>query len=70
MLMDAILKLHEKIMDAPLGERRRAELEGERHAALEAGAPTDAPYEKPNAVAIRHRREAEELVLGPTRRLG
>jgi NADH-quinone oxidoreductase subunit B len=75
MLMDAILKLHEKIMDAPLGERRRAELEGERHAALEAGAPTDAPYEKPNAVAIRHRREAEEAVvqdlsLGPTRRLG
>ena len=68
MLMDAILKLHEKIKDAPLGERRRQEIEGERQAALEAGAPTDAPYEKPAEVAVRRRREAEELVLGPTRR--
>jgi NADH-quinone oxidoreductase subunit B len=68
MLMDAILKLHEKIREAPLGERRREELEGERHAALEAGRPVETPFEKPAAVAVRHRREAEELVLGPTRR--
>jgi NADH-quinone oxidoreductase subunit B len=68
MLMDAILKLHEKINDAPLGERRRQEVESERHAALEAGTHVHAPYEKPAAVAVRHRREAEELVLGPTRR--
>ena len=73
MLMDAILKLHEKINEAPLGERRRQEIEGERHAALEAGEPTRSPYEKPADVAVRRRREAEEhvlqdLSLGPTRR--
>jgi NADH-quinone oxidoreductase subunit B len=68
MLMDAILKLHEKINDAPLGERRRQEIESERHAALEAGTPVHSPFEKPAAVAVRRRQEAEELVLGPTRR--
>src|ERR1700710_795951 len=68
MLMDAILKLHEKINDAPLGERRRQEVESERHEALEAGRPPHAPYEKPAAVAVRRRQEAEGLVLGPTRR--
>jgi NADH-quinone oxidoreductase subunit B len=67
MLMDAILKLHEKINEAPLGERRRQELESERAAELEAGDQTRAPYEKPAAVAVRRRQEAEELVLGPTR---
>ena len=68
MLMDAILKLHEKINEAPLGERRRQEIESERHNALEAGLPLHTPYEKPAAVAVRRRQEAEELVLGPTRR--
>jgi NADH-quinone oxidoreductase subunit B len=68
MLMDAILKLHEKIREAPLGERRREELEGERHASLEAGEEVRTPFEKPAAVAVRRRREAEDLVLGPTRR--
>ncbi len=68
MLMDAILKLHEKINEAPLGERRRREIESERHNALEAGHPLHTPYEKPAAVAVRRRQEAEELVLGPTRR--
>ena len=68
MLMDAILKLHEKINEAPLGERRRSEIESERHNALEAGHPLHTPYEKPAAVAVRRRQEAEELVLGPTRR--
>jgi NADH-quinone oxidoreductase subunit B len=73
MLMDAILKLHEKINEAPLGERRRQEIESERHAALEAGAPRTAPFEKPAEVAVRQREEAErhvlqDLSLGPTRR--
>jgi NADH-quinone oxidoreductase subunit B len=76
MLMDAILKLHDKISESPLGERRREELETERHAALEAageGGVAHSAYEKPAAVAVRRRLEAEErvssdLVLGPTRR--
>jgi NADH-quinone oxidoreductase subunit B len=78
MLMDAILKLHEKIKVEPLGERRREELESQRgasvgpagHMQLSRGA--DNPYEKPADVAVRRRREAEEhvvqsLSLGPTR---
>jgi NADH-quinone oxidoreductase subunit B len=73
MLMDAILKLHEKISETPLGERRRQELEADHDVALEAG-QTIGAYEKPAAVAVRHRLEAEErvaseLVLGPTRRV-
>ncbi len=73
MLMDAILKLHEKISEAPLGERRRQEIESERHAALEAGEPREAAFDKPAAVAVRRRQEAEDSVLqdlslGPTRR--
>jgi NADH-quinone oxidoreductase subunit B len=73
MLMDAILKLHEKIADSPLGERRREQIESEQNAALEAGERAGS-YEKPAALAVRRRLEAEEkissdLVLGPTRRV-
>jgi NADH:ubiquinone oxidoreductase subunit B-like Fe-S oxidoreductase len=67
MLMDAILKLHEKISESPLGERRREQIESEHQAAIDAGID-DSPYDKPAAVAVRRRRDAEELVLGPTRR--
>ena len=76
MLMDAILKLHQKIREAPLGERRREEIEGERHAALEAGEQVRHPVREAGhgRGGWRRRREAEEhvlqdLSLGPTRRV-
>jgi NADH-quinone oxidoreductase subunit B len=54
MLMDAILKLHEKIKQDPLGERRAEE----RRRQLPVSA-----YEKPAAAAVRHREEAEQAAL-------
>src|SRR3954449_4910635 len=73
MLIDAVLKIHHKIMNEPLGPKRAKDLESERHAALEAGEPRLAPYDKPADVAVRRRQEAEssvlqDLSLGPTRR--
>jgi len=54
MLMDAILKLHDKIKQDPLGERRAEE----RRRQLPVSA-----YEKPAAAAVRHREEAEQAAL-------
>ncbi len=51
MLMDAILKLHEKIKATPLGPARAAAIERK-------GLPI-VPYEKPADFAVREREEAE-----------
>ncbi len=52
MLMDAILKLHDKIRKTPLGPNRERAIERK-------GLPI-VPYEKPADVAVREREEAEE----------
>ena len=52
MLMDAILKLHDKIRATPLGPNRAKAIERK-------GLPI-VPYEKPADVAVREREEAEE----------
>jgi len=52
MLMDAILKLHDKIRATPLGPNRERAIERK-------GLPI-VPYEKPADVAVREREEAEE----------
>jgi NADH-quinone oxidoreductase subunit B len=51
MLMDAILKLHDKIRATPLGPKRERDIERK-------GLPI-VPYEKPADFAIREREEAE-----------
>ncbi len=52
MLMDAILKLHDKIRATPLGPNREKAIERK-------GLPI-IPYEKPADFAVREREEAEE----------
>ena len=52
MLMDAILKLHDKIRKTPLGPNRERAIERK-------GLPI-IPYEKPADFAVREREEAEE----------
>jgi NADH-quinone oxidoreductase subunit B len=52
MLMDAILKLHDKIRATPLGPNRAKAIERK-------GLPI-VPYEKPADFAVREREEAEE----------
>ena len=52
MLIDAILKLHDKIRATPLGPNRAKAIERK-------GLPI-IPYEKPADVAVREREEAEE----------
>jgi NADH-quinone oxidoreductase subunit B len=52
MLMDAILKLHDKIRATPLGPNRERAIERK-------GLPI-VPYEKPADVAVREREEAED----------
>ncbi len=54
MLMDAILKLHDKIRATPLGPNRERAIERK-------GLPI-IPYEKPADVAVREREEAEARV--------
>jgi NADH-quinone oxidoreductase subunit B len=58
MLMDAILKLHDKIRATPLGPNRVRAIE-------RAGLPI-VPYEKPADFAIREREEAEVRSLRQT----
>jgi coenzyme F420-reducing hydrogenase gamma subunit len=70
MLMDAILKIHDKIAVEPLGERRREEILRERE--LVAGPSgrltgqrgVDEPYEKPADIAKRRRQEFDAYALG------
>ena len=58
MLMDAILKLHDKIRTTPLGPARERAIE-------RAGLPI-VPYEKPADFAVREREEAEVRSLRQT----
>jgi NADH-quinone oxidoreductase subunit B len=56
MLIDAILKLHEKVMAEPLGERRRQQIEA-KHA--KDGAPVVMPGAMPSSYRFDKKRKAE-----------
>jgi NADH-quinone oxidoreductase subunit B len=56
MLIDAILKLHEKIMHEPLGDRRRLAIEAARE---RDGAPVVEPGEMPSSYRFDRRRRAD-----------
>jgi NADH-quinone oxidoreductase subunit B len=58
MLIDAILRLHEKIMHEPLGEKRRLALEAKR---ARDGAPVVEPGEMPSSYRFDKKRKAEWL---------
>src|SRR5262249_25782240 len=58
MLIDAILRLHEKIMHEPLGDRRRKAIEAARE---RDGAPVVEPGEMPSSYRFDKRRKAEWL---------
>jgi NADH-quinone oxidoreductase subunit B len=56
MLIDAILKLHDKVMAEPLGDRRRRMIEAQRE---RAGAPVPAPGAMPSSYRYDKTRRAE-----------
>ncbi|GAA1802565.1 NADH-quinone oxidoreductase subunit B [Planosporangium flavigriseum] len=58
MLIDAILRLHEKVMHEPLGEKRRKQLEAIRE---REGAPVVEPGEMPSSYRFNKQRRAEWL---------
>jgi NADH-quinone oxidoreductase subunit B len=58
MLIDAILRLHEKIMHEPLGDKRRKQLEARRE---RDGAPVVEPGEMPSSYRFDKKRKAEWL---------
>jgi NADH-quinone oxidoreductase subunit B len=58
MLIDAILRLHEKIMHEPLGDKRRLQLEAKRE---RDGAPLVEPGEMPSSYRFDKQRKAEWL---------
>jgi NADH-quinone oxidoreductase subunit B len=56
MLMDAILRLHDKVMHEPLGERRRLQLEAVE---AEQGAPVVAPGAMPSSYRFNKAKRAQ-----------
>jgi NADH-quinone oxidoreductase subunit B len=56
MLIDAILKLHEKVMHEPLGDKRRRAIEAQE---ARDGAPVVAPGAMPSSYRFDKRRKAE-----------
>jgi NADH-quinone oxidoreductase subunit B len=58
MLIDAILRLHDKVMHSPLGEKRRVQLEEKRE---REGAPVVEPGAMPSSYRFDKKRKAEWL---------
>src|SRR5262249_47286328 len=65
MLIDAILRLHEKIMHEPLGDRRRRAIEARRE---RDGAPVVEPGEMPSSYRYDKQRRQEWLKAAATGR--